>query len=134
MFREKAGFPVVVEMEFASKVEAVEWVIQNQLARRNLTANQKEDLIGSLYNKRKRAVGSNQYTVDTGESLRQVDGTSETAETVAQKVQVSPRTVERAGVFAKAIDRIEEKAGQPVVVEILRRPEKTFFSSTTSNL
>jgi len=39
-----------VEMEFDDATDAVQWVLQNQLARRNLTDEQRALIIGRLYN------------------------------------------------------------------------------------
>jgi ParB-like chromosome segregation protein Spo0J len=113
----------VVEMEFEDTYDAIDWLRKNQLGKRNLTENQQAFLVGDLYNRRKRkrgGTGANQYS----EEIRQVDGLAETAEIVAKEIEVSPRTVERAGEFARVLDVIREKAGPEIVVEIKKRPEK----------
>jgi hypothetical protein len=45
----------VVEMEFETEDDAILWVLQNQLARRNLTDEQRTLLLGRLYNQMKLA-------------------------------------------------------------------------------
>jgi ParB-like chromosome segregation protein Spo0J len=40
----------IVEMEFDDESEAVQWVLRNQLARRNLTDEQRTLVLGRLYN------------------------------------------------------------------------------------
>lgn len=46
------------EMPFADEDEALEWILINQLGRRNLSANQKTLYIGQLFNLRKKKVGA----------------------------------------------------------------------------
>lgn len=55
----------VKDVYFADEDAALEWILTNQLGRRNLTANQKTIFIGELYELRKKNVGEhkgNQYT------------------------------------------------------------------------
>lgn len=110
----------IVEMEFEDTDDAIDWLRKNQLGKRNLTENQQAFLIGDLYNRRKRREGR----PGKDDKLRQVDGVTETAEAIAQEIEVSPRTVERAGEFAQVLEVIREKAGPAAVVEIKKRPEK----------
>jgi len=67
----------VVQREFADKHEAKDWIIRNQLGRRNLTPEQRSYLIGKQYQERKRAqggTGANQYT---REQTPQSEGTAQ---------------------------------------------------------
>lgn len=55
-----------LEMKFANKWEAIEWMLKNQLGRRNLTEQQISYLRGKMYEARKQNLGGargNQYTV-----------------------------------------------------------------------
>lgn len=70
------------------------------------------NLTGDIYNRRKRKEGR----PGKDDKLRQLGG--ETADIIAREIEVSPRTVERAGEFAQVIDVIREKAGPEIVVEI----------------
>jgi hypothetical protein len=79
-------------------------MIDNQLARRNLTDEQRAYFVGRKYLERKKAKGGDR------KSIRQSDGLiGETAAQVAGETGVSPRTVERNGAFAESVDAI---AGQ----------------------
>lgn len=96
----------VTEVEFGARQAALDWIDDNQLGRRNLTPEQTALILGRKYNRSKKAVGSvNQYT----SASRQNDG-KQTAETLATQHGVSPRTVERAGQFADAVEVIEAAA------------------------
>ena len=104
----------VVQREFADKHEAKDWIIRNQLGRRNLTPEQRAYLIGKQYEERKRSVGR-------PAKFRQSDGISETAEAIAAENKVAPRTVERAAQFARAVDTIAANVGEEVREKILSR-------------
>ena len=55
-----------LEMKFADKWEAIEWMCKNQLGRRNLTEQQMAYLAGKMYEASKHnngGQGANQYTV-----------------------------------------------------------------------
>lgn len=54
---------------------------------------------GDLYNRRAKKRGGQEGNVNASKRIRQVDGivSSETAEAIAQEIELSPRTVERAG-------------------------------------
>ena len=54
----KHGIPFEVqEKQFANREEAIEWIIRNQLSRRNLTADEFKLLIGQLYHRLKKRQG-----------------------------------------------------------------------------
>lgn len=108
----------VVQREFADKHEAKDWIIRNQLGRRNLTPEQRSYLIGKQYQERKRAqggTGANQYT---REQTPQSEGT---AQKIAAENKVSRATVERAAQFALAVDTIARNVGEEVREKILSR-------------
>ena len=108
----------VVQREFADKHEAKDWIIRNQLGRRNLTPEQRSYLFGKQYQERKRAqggTGANQYT---REQTPQSEGT---AQKIAAENKVSRATVERAAQFALAVDTIARNVGEEVREKILSR-------------
>ena len=102
----------VKEMQFADKWAAFDWMYQKQLGRRNLTENQKDYMIGKMYEARKNtsAFKGNQYTGQSGDGQNvhnqtrreQQDGT---AGQIGKEVGVDGRTVRRNEHFAKGIDR-----------------------------
>lgn len=91
-------FPVK-RLQFNSRGEAFNWIICNQLSRRNLTPDQKRLLIGMRYNAEKKAYGQH------GELHQNDEAPKSTAERIAKETGVSKATVERAG---KAVSEMSE--------------------------
>jgi ParB-like chromosome segregation protein Spo0J len=94
----------VVEMEFDDQTDAVQWVLRNQLARRNLTDEQRTIVIGRYYNQLKRPP---HRPADKGDKLSPLAESGKTAEQVASVFGVDPRTVYRAAEFAAAFEQLE---------------------------
>jgi hypothetical protein len=95
------------ELRFGNRDKVKEWIIKNQLGRRNLSPKDFKLLVGQLYNQRKKAVGSvNQHTVAKGQSDPQQKHDT-TAAAVASETGVSPATVKRAGRLAAAVEAIQ---------------------------
>ena len=106
-----------VEMEFDDATDAVQWVLQNQLARRNLTDEQRALIIGRLYNQVKQK--TLQRFSDHGEKFSPWSGSHATSRYVASLHGVSYRTVQNAAEFAKAVDalaEVEPKAAEAVLL------------------
>lgn len=102
----RLGLPYTVkEMSFRSKEAAADWIDANQLGRRNLTPDQRTLLLGRRYNRAKKAQGG------TGANQHSQKGklcpSAQTADGIAKRHGVSPRTVKNAGRFAKAVDRLK---------------------------
>jgi SAM-dependent methyltransferase len=97
----------VVEMTFETEDDAAFWVLQNQLARRNLTDEQRTLVLGRLYNQMKLAQGrpSEDKKVD---KLSTFSGSAATARYVASLHGVNEKTVRRAGEFAEVVDALAE--------------------------
>lgn len=86
------------------------WIINNQLARRNLTDTEFEYFIGKRFESEKQiGFKGNQYTVEEN-GVRQ-NGGDQTAEKIAEQFNLSPRKVERAAQFSEAVDTLEENVG-----------------------
>lgn len=90
-----------VEATFDSEDEAIDWIIDNQLGRRNLDPTQASVLRGKQYNRTKGTQGGDR------KSNRQNDGLVDNADRLAEKHGVSPRTIERDGQFAEAVEALE---------------------------
>lgn len=88
--------PTFTEQEFESKEAVMEWMIKNQLARRNLTPEQLSYYRGLKYNNMKSSHG--------GSSCKSCN--SKTNETLAKEFGVSARTISNDGKFNEAIDKI----------------------------
>ena len=99
----------VVEMEFDDESHAVQWVLRNQLARRNLTDEQRTLVLGRLYNQMKLAQGRPPESKKDA-NFASFSGKNATARYAASMHGVSYRTVQNAAEFAKAVDAIAEIA------------------------
>lgn len=115
------------EKPLADRDEAILWIIDNQLGRRNLNPEQMSLLRGQKYNKIKAREQS-----PSGQFVRK----AETAETLASKHGVDERTIRRDGQFAQAVDTLEnflpgitarvihgESISRQAVIEAAKEPE-----------
>jgi hypothetical protein len=108
----KHGIPFnTINKEFASREEALIWIISTQVSRRNLTPIQLSHYRGLQYRADKKLItnksGQNQYM----EAVRQHGGqpnNQATAPRLAEQYKVSPRTIERDSKIAGTIDSIGE--------------------------
>jgi hypothetical protein len=96
-----------VEYSFPDRDAARNWIIDNALARRSLTREQRDYLVGKRYVAEKKQ-GARTDLVTS----RQSDEKSTTATTIAASAAVSPRTVERAAEYARAVDAVAATAGK----------------------
>jgi hypothetical protein len=92
------------EMSFPDRHTAKDYVILNQLGRRNLSADAAALLRGKLYNGTKKQGKRSDLT--SGKSCTK----SDTAEKIAKDSGVSPRTVKNDAKFAEAADATGETA------------------------
>jgi len=107
-----------VEMEFADESEAVQWVLRNQLARRNLTDEQRTLILGRLYNQMKLAQGRPPESKKSA-NFAPFSGSHATSRYVASLHGVGYRTVQNAAEFAKAVDalaEVEPKAANAILL------------------
>lgn len=88
---------------------AKDWIIRNQLGRRNLTPTQWTYLMGLRYNLEKKEVPNPEGAGGKSGKIvnRQNVGQQTTAESLAEEYGVSDRTVERAGQFAEAVEELK---------------------------
>jgi hypothetical protein len=107
----------IVEMEFDDEAEAVQWVLRNQLARRNLTNEQRTLILGRLYNQVK--LEPLQKVSASGVNFTPETGSHATARYVGSMFGVSEKTVRNAAEFAKAVDalaEIEPRAAETILL------------------
>jgi hypothetical protein len=97
----------IVEMEFDDESEAVQWVLRNQLARRNLTDEQRTLVLGRLYNQMKLAQGRPPED-EKVDKLSTFSGSAATSRYVASLHGVNEKTVRRAAEFAEVVDALAE--------------------------
>lgn len=114
--KHKIGYKVK-EMSFESRDEAVVWICTNQLGRRNIAEETRKYLIGIQYetekviNKKKNAMGKNQYSSGASQDTTEhpLYTGVRTAQRIADENHISSGTVQKYGIYAKALDIIEEK-------------------------
>ena len=118
---QKLNLPYRVEVveSVTNRYEAIQWMIDLQLARRNLTPERQSYLRGRRYNEEKCEYGAesggrgNQYSVVNGH-----DDNLPTHERLAQIYGTSARTITRDAMYASAVDslpspeRLEVLAGK----------------------
>lgn len=123
--RAKHGLPMppLVERSFRDEGEAIAWVLRNQLARRNLTPVGASLLRGKLLEQRKRNDRANLLRGKQAVPGAQVEHpgaqAQKTRAQVAAQTGVSPATVGRDAVFARAVGKIEQQAGPEAVRAIV---------------
>lgn len=94
--------------DFTNIDEVKDWMITNQLGKRNLTEVAKSYLRGKQYNREKKKIGgsgSNQYTSNVDKMSTQ----RRTNEKLAEVHKVSPKTIERDEKYAADIDKFTGK-------------------------
>jgi protein gp37 len=92
------------ELHFGNRDNAKEWIIKNQLGRRNLSPDDFRSLLGMLYNARKKEAHRPEKR---GQS--EPVNPQRTAEAIATEFGVSPSTVKRAG------KQEEERRNGPII-------------------
>jgi len=96
----------VVEMELEDESHAVQWVLRNQLARRNLTDEQRTLLLGRYYNMLKLA--PHRPSTEKAEKFSAFSGHDATSRQLGAIFGVSYRTVRNAAEFAEVVDALAE--------------------------
>ena len=95
----KVAFPSI-EKAFPNRDSITEWVVNNQLGRRNLTDEQRTYYLGLQYRQnRKKPTNS-----PSGHFVPTVGNTGLTSENIAITADVSGKTVKRAAAFSEAVD------------------------------
>lgn len=92
------------EIVLSDRDEAISWIIENQLGRRNLSPANASYLRGVLYEQIKNRHGGDRKSSPQNEDLIPK---AKTAEVLAQKHGVSRATIERDGKFAQSVDALE---------------------------
>ena len=108
----KHKLPFCIEtVELVSHEAAVNWIINNQLGRRNLHPDQASYLRGKRYNLEKAnhgGTGANQYVQSC-----QNDNSAKTADKLAAEYKVGVRTICRDGQYAAAVDTLQSVGIEP---------------------
>jgi hypothetical protein len=93
---------------------ARDWVIDNQLGKRNVSPNQAAYLRGLRYNAEKAEHGGDRKSSPQSEDLK-------TSKRLAEVYGVSAGTIENNGQYAGAVDLIAENCGEASKAVTLRR-------------
>jgi hypothetical protein len=90
---------ITVEYDFESREDVIDWMVDNQLSRRNIDSNTRAFLIGKKYNKEKKGHGGNRSSRGNNCLLK-------TDERLAQEFSTSPKTVKNNEVYFKSVEKI----------------------------
>lgn len=103
----------VREEHFTDKWAAFEWMYRKQLGRRNLSEEQKDYMIGKMYEARKNSQGGDRRSEEfsNGQNVHLKDRREQrngTAGEIGKEFGIDGRTVRRAEKFSKGIDALRE--------------------------
>ncbi|MBF0557039.1 MAG: hypothetical protein HQK96_21195 [Nitrospirae bacterium] len=100
------------EMDFKNREEVMKWIINNQLARRNLTDERRRYLMGKRLQQEVKPVGApkghegaNQHIKANGVKVTTLAAKRTTGK-IAKELKVSPKTVQNSSTYASAVDLI----------------------------
>jgi len=105
----------IKEINLPDKESAINWIINNQLGKRNITSEQKSYLRGFRY-EREKTIGHGKKTV--GQNVPQI-----TSERLSKEYKVTSKTIKRDGNYVKAINKIAEtdkKIKNPILMGELK--------------
>ena len=91
--------------ETLEALDPKEWIIKNQLGRRNLTEQEASYYRGKLYESRKLNRGGDRNSSVQNAHLK-------TAEQIGKEYGVNESTVRRDAEFSKVVDKITEEVGE----------------------
>jgi hypothetical protein len=100
---------------FKSRADLIQWVIDNQFGRRNLTEEWKAFYRGKEYLTTKKAVGRPTDNCEGASQLENGKTPGKTAENVGKKHGVTGRTIHADADFAEAIDKLSDAEKQAVL-------------------
>jgi hypothetical protein len=129
-----------ISKNFDSEFDVVEWMLVNQLGRRNITPEQKSYLIGKKYENEKQRIGTNRFTNNRGENFTSL----KTAEKIAIEVGISDKQVKNNEQFAKGVDKMNDDLKNVVLqgksslnkqdIQIIAKAEPTFIATTEKQI
>jgi hypothetical protein len=115
----------IQKLEFDSMQAAMNWFIDSQLARRNLTEMQKAFLIGKRYNAEKQAWGGDRKTSGHYAHLA-------TLNDMAEEVKLNEKTIRRHADFAKGIDKLSRVVSPEFTKNVLSGQTKLTINAITA--
>ena len=119
-------------VSLADRQSAINWIINNQLGRRNVTPEQASYLRGKRYNMEKKEVGAHNGNQHTKLELGQNDPIpTSTAARLADEFKVSEKTIKRDGKFAAAVDTLSDTIGDEARTAVLSGNSKVTKQDVT---
>jgi hypothetical protein len=106
-----------VEIELPDREAAKQWIIHNQMGRRNITAEAASYLRGRRYLLEKQAHGGDRTSAEARGQVAPL----KTADRLAAEYKVDQRTIKRDALFAQAVDLLSKHCGEDVKQEVLTR-------------
>jgi len=103
-----------IEIDLPDKEAVKEWIIKNQLGRRNLTSQEASYYRGKLYESRKQDTYS--HPKSGGNFYHRLE---KTAEQIGKEYGVSEKTIRNDAEFSKSVDKVAEKVGKEAKNAIL---------------
>ena len=126
-----------IEKAFDSEVDVIEWMLVNQLGRRNLTNEQRAYLIGKRYENEKKRKGRPNAKIGQNVPIS-------TAEKIAEEIGISDKQVQRNEQFAKGVDKMSEELKQEVLqgksnlnksdIQLIAKAEPTFIANNDKEI
>jgi hypothetical protein len=124
----RLGIPYEVHpMHFDTLEDVQNWVVAEQLSKRNLTKFQQAYLIGVRYNTEKKSHGGDRKSSDQSDHMK-------TSLRLASMFNVAEATVRRAGTFAEAVDSLNKDIGQEFKEKILNEDFKRLYQRDIKKL
>lgn len=102
-----------IEIDLPDKEAVKEWIIKNQLGRRNLTSQEASYYRGKLYESRKKDTHSHPKSVGKNYPRLRI------SEEISKEYGVSEKTIRNDAEFSKAVDKVAEKVGKEAKNAIL---------------
>ena len=124
--RQKVSKPMMTPKKFGSREDAHNWIIDNQLGRRNLTPNDRSYLIGKRYRAEKKnekenlKKGKTPLVSPKGQNVPSGD----TSERIGEEVGKSGKQVKRDAAYSESLDTIEANLGTDAKKEAKTLPKK----------
>jgi hypothetical protein len=114
------GLPYeVVAIDLPDRTAALNWIVKNQLGRRNLRAEQASWLRGRRYLAERQTHGGDRKSASRGQAAH-----LKTAERLAKECHVDARTIRRDGKFAENVQKVAGNSGADAVGLLLSRHAK----------
>ena len=119
--RQRIAPPRIKQLEFSNRDAVHDWIINNQIGRRNVAPSQRAYLVGKLYNSQKK--NDKDFLMRGTERQESPEGQivppGNTAERIGNEVGMSGKQVKRDAKYAEAVDKLADNLGPEVRDELL---------------